>query len=79
MFNIQSSQNLMNAKSRSNRQIADLSDIVERKKERIKTNKLNDIKKVIFEKSEREQKLKQREKEHEKYEQEQQKEKARIR
>ena len=55
MFNIQSSQNLMNAKSRSNRQIADLSDIVERKKERLKTNKLHDIKKVIFEKSERSQ------------------------
>ena len=55
MFNIQSSQNLMNAKSRSNRQIADLSDIVERKKERLKINKLHDIKKVIFEKSERSQ------------------------
>jgi calcium-dependent protein kinase len=45
----------MNAKSRSNRQIADLSDIVERKKERLKTNKLHEIKKVIFEKSERSQ------------------------
>ena len=55
MFNIQLSQNLMNAKSRSNRQIADLSDIVERKKERLKINKLHDIKKVIFEKSERSQ------------------------
>ena len=55
MFNIQSSQNLMNAKSRSNRQIVDFSDVVERKKERLKTNKLNDIKKVIFEKTERSQ------------------------
>ena len=53
IFNIQSSQNLMNAKSRSNRQIVDFTDIVERKRERLKTNKLNDIKKVIFEKSDR--------------------------
>ncbi len=53
MFNIQSSQNLMNAKSRSNRNLADLNEIIERKKEKRKTNKLNDIKKVIFEKSER--------------------------
>ena len=32
IFNIQSSQNLMNAKSRSNRQIVDFSDVEERKK-----------------------------------------------
>jgi len=55
MFNLQSNQNLMNAKSRSNRQIVDFSDVEERKKERLKTNKLNDIKKVIFEKTERSQ------------------------
>ena len=36
MFNIQSSQNLMNAKSRSNRQIVDFSDVEERKKRKIK-------------------------------------------
>ena len=53
MFKIQSSQNLMNAKSRSNRNLSDLNEIIDRKKEKRKTNKLNDIKKVIFEKSER--------------------------
>ena len=55
MFNINSNPNLMNAKSRSNRNLTDLNDIIERKKEKRKTNKLNDIKKVIFEKTERSQ------------------------
>ena len=55
MFNINASPNLMNAKSRSNRNLTDLNDIIERKKEKRKTNKLNDIKKVIFEKTERSQ------------------------
>ena len=51
-FKVHSSQNLDEIKSKSNKQLNDLSDL-NKKKENKKQNKLNDIKKVMFEKTER--------------------------
>ncbi len=51
-FKVHSSQNLDEIKSKSNKQLNDLSDL-NKKKENKKANKLNDIKKVMFEKTER--------------------------